>query len=200
VPLAPQSFLYRHDPHPGVATITLNRPDRHNALPFDVSRGLHDPFRTLDDEPGVRAVIITGPGRASGSGGDVEDIIGALFARDEAGLLEFPRLTCGLILAMRQCRRPIVGALNGTVAGAGAVIAAACDVRVAAESAKIAFLFTKGGLSGAAKGAAWLLPPIVGPGLPAALLMTGDFLDPHTALRMGLYNRGLVHAVEMSAQ
>src|SRR2546426_12379294 len=90
---------------------------------------------------------------------------------------------------MRQCRRPIVGALNGTVAGAGAVIAAACDVRVAAESAKIAFLFTKVGLSGADMGAAWLLPRIVGLGLAAELLMTGDFIDARTALRIGLYNR-----------
>src|SRR3989475_790693 len=141
----------QHDPHTGVATITLNRPDRLNALTFDVYRELRDAFRTLDGEPGVRAVIITGAGRAFCSGGDVEDIIGALFARDAAGLLEFTRLTCDLILALRQCRRPIVGALNGTVAGAGAVIAAACDMRIAAESAKIAFLFTKVGLSGACR-------------------------------------------------
>src|SRR5206468_3669646 len=119
MPLAPQSFLYQHDPHTGVATITLNRPDRLNALTFDVYRELRDTFRALDSEPGVRAVVITGAGRAFCSGGDVEDIIGALFGRDEARLLEFTRLTCDLILAMRQCRRPVVGALNGTVAGAG---------------------------------------------------------------------------------
>ena len=123
MPLAPQSFLYQQDPHTGVATITLNRPDRLNALTFDVYRELRDAFRALDGEPGVRAVVITGAGRAFCSGGDVEDIIGALFARDDAGLVEFTRLTCDLILAMRHCRRPIVGALNGTVAGAGAVIA-----------------------------------------------------------------------------
>src|SRR5207247_679969 len=169
MPLAPQSFLYRHDRHTGVATITLNRPDRLNALTFDVYRELRDTFRTLDDEPGVRAVIITGTGRAFCSGGDVEDIIGALFARDEAGLLEFTRLTCDLILAMRQCRRPIVGALNGTVAGAGAVIAAACDVRVAAESAKIAFLFTKVGRSG-------------GRGIPKDALNREAHMDLVTAL------------------
>src|SRR5256712_5814402 len=91
MPLAPQSFLYQHDPHHGVATITLNRPDRLNALTFDVYRELRDAFRTLDDEPGVRAVIITGAGRAFCSGGDVEDIIGALFAR-EPGELEQPRV------------------------------------------------------------------------------------------------------------
>src|SRR2546429_347039 len=197
MPLAPQSFLYRHDPHSGVATITLNRPDRLNALTFDVYRELRDAFGALDDEPGVRAVVMAGAGRAFCSGGDVEDIIGALFGRDEAGLLEFTRLTCDLILAMRQCRRPVVGALNGTVAGAGAVMAAACDVRVAAESAKIAFLFTKVGLSGADMGAAWLLPRIVGLGLAAELLMTGDFIDAQTALRIGLYNRVVAHAEVM---
>src|SRR5256714_5545348 len=189
MPLAPESFLYQHDPHTGVATITLNRPDRLNALTFDVYRELRDAFRTLDGEPGVRAVIITGAGRAFCSGGDVEDIIGALFARDAAGLLEFTRLTCDLILALRQCRRPIVGALNGTVAGAGAVIAAACDMRIAAESAKIAFLFTKVGLSGADMGAAWLLPRIVGYGHATEMLLTGDFVDAKRAHEIGLYNR-----------
>src|SRR5205809_18284 len=197
MPLAPESFLYQHDPHTGVATITLNRPDRLNALTFDVYRELRDAFRTLDGEPGVRAVIITGAGRAFCSGGDVEDIIGALFARDAAGLLEFTRLTCDLILALRQCRRPIVGALNGTVAGAGAVIAAACDVRIAAESAKIAFLFTKVGLSGADMGAAWLLPRIVGFGHASELLMEGEFITAERAAAIGLYNHVVHDAVLM---
>src|SRR3989454_2148771 len=187
--LAPTSFLYRHDPHTGVATITLNRPEKLNALTFDVYRELRDAFRALDGEPGVRAVVITGAGRAFCSGGDVEEIIGALFARDDAGLLEFTRLTCDLILAMRHCRRPIVGALNGTVAGAGAVIAAACDMRIAAGSAQIAFLFTKVGLSGADMGAAWLLPRIVGYRHATELLVTGDFVDAKRAHEIGLYNR-----------
>jgi len=189
MPLTPKSFLYEPDARTGVATITLNRPDRLNALTFDVYRELRDAFRALDTEPGVRAVIITGAGRAFCSGGDVEDIIGALFERDDAGLLAFTELTCDVILAMRQCRRPIIGALNGTVAGAGAVIAAACDVRVAADSARIAFLFTKVGLSGADMGAAWLLPRLVGLGHATELLMTGDFIDAASALRIGLYNR-----------
>src|SRR2546425_4008152 len=162
--LNPKSFLYTIDSANAVATITLNRPERLNALTFEIYTELRDTFRALDTEPGVRAIIITGTGRAFCSGGDVEDIIGVLFSRDAAGLLEFTRLTGDLILALRQCRRPIVGALNGTVAGAGAVIAAACDVRIAAESARIAFLFTKVGLSAADMGAAWLLPRIVGPG------------------------------------
>src|SRR5213596_2144854 len=198
MPLAPQSFLYRHDPHTGVATITLNRPDRLKSLTFDVYRELRDAFRTLDDEPGVRALVITGAGRAFCSGGDVEDIIGALFRRDYEGLLEFTRLTCDLILAMRQCRRPIVGALNGTVAGAGAVIAAACDIRIAAESAKIAFLFTKVGLSGADMRAAWLLPRIVGHGHASEMLLTGDFVDAKRAYEIGLYNRVVPQAQVLS--
>src|SRR5438552_935584 len=190
-------FSYQADTETSVATITLNRPERLNALTFEVYKELRDTFQRLDTEPGVRAIIITGAGRAFCSGGDVEDIIGALLGRDLTALQEFTRLTCDLILAMRQCRRPIVGALNGTVAGAGAVIAAACDVRVAAESAKIAFLFTKVGLSGADMGAAWLLPRIVGLGLAAELLMTGDFIDAQTALRIGLYNRVVADAAVM---
>src|SRR5881628_2930423 len=184
-----KSFLYDVDAQSSVATITLNRPERLNALTFEVYKDLRDAFQQLDTEPGVRAIIITGAGRAFCSGGDVEDIIGALLGKDLTALQEFTRLTCDLILAMRRCRRPIVGALNGTVAGAGAVIAAACDVRVAADSAKIAFLFTKVGLSGADMGAAWLLPRIVGLGYATELLMTGDFIDAATALRIGLYNR-----------
>src|SRR5256884_6213412 len=141
MPLAPQSFLYRHDPHTGVATITLNRPDRLNALTFDVYRELRDTFRTLDDEPGVRAVIITGTGRAFCSGGDVEDIIGALFARDEAGPLQFNRLPCHPNLPIPPCRRPVVGALNGTVAGAGGLLREAGDVGSSGGRAEIAVLF-----------------------------------------------------------
>ncbi len=179
------SFLYQVDA--GIATITLNRPERLNALTFEVYRDLRDRFQALDTEPGVRAIIITGAGRAFCSGGDVEDIIGALLGKDLTALQEFTRLTCDLILAMRRCRRPIVGALNGTVAGAGAVIAAACDIRIAAESAKIAFLFTRVGLSGADMGAAWLLPRIVGYGHATEMLLTGDFVDATRAYEIGLY-------------
>ena len=187
--IRPTTFLYEVDATTAVATITLNRPDRLNALTFAVYTELRDAFRTLDTERGVRAIVITGAGRAFCSGGDVEDIIGALLGRDLKALHEFTTLTCDLILAMRRCRRPIVGALNGTVAGAGAVIAAACDIRIAAESAKIAFLFTKVGLSGADMGAAWLLPRIVGYGLASEILMTGDFVDAKRAYDIGLYNR-----------
>jgi len=189
-----KSFLYDVDAQSSVATITLNRPERLNALTFEVYKELRDTFQRLDTEAGVRAIVITGAGRAFCSGGDVEDIIGALLGRDLKALQDFTRLTCDLILAMRRCRRPIVGALNGTVAGAGAVIAAACDIRVAAESAKIAFLFTKVGLSGADMGAAWLLPRIVGYGHATEMLLTGEFVDPKRAYEIGLYNRVVPHA------
>ena len=187
--LKPETFLYEHDADTSVATITLYRPDRLNALTFDVYAELRDAFRALDAEPGVRAIVITGAGRAFCSGGDVNDIIGPLFERDADGLLEFTRMTCDLVLAIRACRCPVIAALNGTVAGAGAVIAIACDVRIAADTAKIAFLFTKVGLSGADMGAAWLLPRIVGFGRATELLMTGDFIEAEEAFRIGLYNR-----------
>jgi enoyl-CoA hydratase/carnithine racemase len=119
----------------------------------------------------------------------VNDVIGELLHRDRAGLLEFTRLTCDLIRAMRALPRPIVASLNGTVAGAGAAIALASDLRVAADTARIAFLFVKVGLSGADMGAAHLLPRLVGLGRAAELLMTGDFVDAAEALRIGLYNR-----------
>jgi enoyl-CoA hydratase/carnithine racemase len=185
----PTTFLYEHNTATGVASITLNRPDRLNALTFDIYDELRRTFRALDSEPGVRAVVITGAGKAFCSGGDVHDIIGALFSRDDSGLVEFTRMTCDLILAIRQCRRPVVAALNGTTAGAGAVIAAACDIRIAAASAKIAFLFTKVGLSGADMGSAWLLPRLVGSGRATELLLTGAFITADEALRIGLYNR-----------
>ena len=185
----PKSFLYSLDQETGVATLTLNRPERLNALTFEVYDELRNTFYALHDEDDVRVVIITGTGRGFCTGGDVEDIIGRLFARDMRGLLEFTRMTCDLILAIRRCRKPVIGALNGTVAGAGAVIATACDMRVAAENAKIAYLFTRVGLSGADMGAAWMLPRIVGLAKASELLMTGDFIDAAEAHRIGLYNR-----------
>jgi len=184
-----ETFHYEHDAASGVATIILDRPERLNALTFDVYGELRKAFRQLDNEPDVRTILLTGRGRAFCSGGDVEDIIGQLFKRDYRGLLAFTRATGELILSMLHCRRPIIGALNGLVAGAGAVIASACDVRIAAESAKIAYLFTKVGLSGADMGASWLLPRIVGLGRAMELLMTGDFISAHEAERIGLYNR-----------
>jgi len=194
-----KSFRYEHDRETGVATITLDRPDRLNALTFEVYEELRQTFERIGAEEGVRSVLLTGSGRAFCSGGDVEDIIGELLDRDYRSLLDFTRKTGALILAMLRCPRPIVGALNGTVAGAGAVIASACDVRIASEHAKIAFLFTKVGLSGADMGASWLLPRIVGQGRAMEILMTGDFLDAQEAWRIGLYNR-VVAAEELPAE
>jgi len=185
----PKSFEYVLDVETGIATITLNRPERLNALTFEAYDELRRAFRVLSDEEDARVVVITGAGRGFCSGGDVEDIIGRLFERDMRGLLEFTRMTCDLILAMRQCRKPVIGALNGTVAGAGAVIATACDIRIGAESAKIAYLFTRVGLSGADMGAAWMLPRIVGLGKASELLMTGEFISAEEAHRVGLYNK-----------
>lgn len=172
-----------------ILTITLDRPERLNALTFESYAELRDLFYHIPKDAGVRAVVLTGQGKGFCSGGDVESIIGALFERDYPGLLEFTRLTCDLIAAISKCKQPVIAALNGTVAGAGAIIAAACDLRIAVPTAKIAFLFTKVGLSGADMGAAWLLPRIVGWGRASELLMTGDFVDAARAEAMGLYNR-----------
>ena len=182
------SFLSVHDEATGVVTLTLNRPDRMNALTFEVYDELRRTFWALDRAPGVRAIVLTGAGTSFCTGGDVHDIIGPLLSRDMRGLLEFTHLTCDLVLAMRRCRRPIIAALNGTVAGAGAVIATAADIRVAVPAARIAFLFTRVGLSGADMGSAWLLPRIVGFGRATEMLMTGAFVSAEEAHRIGLYN------------
>jgi enoyl-CoA hydratase/carnithine racemase len=183
----PRSF--RFEQAGPVVTLRLDRPQAMNALTFDVYRELTDTFRALADRADVRAIVLTGTGRAFCTGGDVREIIGALLGRDEKALLEFTTLTCNLIRAMRALPRPIVASLNGTVAGAGAAIALASDLRVAADTARIAFLFVKVGLAGADMGAAHLLPRMVGLGRATELLMTGDFIEADEALRIGLYNR-----------
>ena len=189
MPIQPKSFLHHFDAASGVVTLTLNRPERLNALTFEVYGELRDAFRALDAEPGVRAVVITGAGRAFCSGGDVEDIIGALFGRDANGLLEFTRMTCDLILAMRRCRRPVIGALNGLAAGAGAVIASACDVPRRRRVGEDRLPVRARRASGADMGASWLLPRLVGLGQATELLMTGDFIDARRAHAIGLYQR-----------
>ena len=186
--VTPKSFLYETSAT-GVATITLNRPERLNALTFEVYRELTDIFLALRSESDVRAVVITGAGRAFCSGGDVHDIIGELFKRDMEGLLEFTRMTCDLVRNIRALRKPVIASLNGTTAGAGACIALASDIRIASEEAKIAFLFVKVGLSGADMGAAYLLPRVVGLAKATELLYTGDFISAREAERLGLYNR-----------
>jgi enoyl-CoA hydratase/carnithine racemase len=186
--LTPKSFLYEKSAE-GVVTITLNRPERLNALTFEVYRELTDTFAGLRNETSVRAVIITGAGRAFCSGGDVHDIIGELFSCEMEGLLKFTRMTCELIQNIRALPKPVIASLNGTTAGAGACIALASDIRIANEEAKIAFLFVKVGLSGADMGAAYLLPRVVGLAKATELLYTGDFISAQEAERIGLYNR-----------
>jgi enoyl-CoA hydratase/carnithine racemase len=183
----PKSFLYTQSD--GIATITLNRPERLNAITFEVYHELTAFFAKLRDEKDARVVVITGAGRAFCSGGDVRDIIGELQGRDAEGLLEFTRLTCELIRNMRALPKPIIASLNGTTAGAGACIALASDIRIAAEEAKIAFIFVKVGLAGTDMGATYLLPRVVGLAKATELLMTGDFISAAEAEAIGLYNR-----------
>jgi enoyl-CoA hydratase/carnithine racemase len=173
----------------GVATITLDRPNRLNALTFAIYRELAETFERTGGDASVRAIVITGRGRGFCSGGDQDDIIKELLGRDTPALLAFTRATGRLIEAMRACRRPIVGAINGVAVGAGAVIACACDVRIAAAGAKFGFIFPKVGLCGADMGATYLLPRIVGLGHASELLFFGDVIDAEHAARIGLVNR-----------
>lgn len=170
----------------GLSVITLDRPERLNALTFAVYRELADRFAAMRTDDAVHAVVITGRGKAFCSGGDVHDIIGRLFERDEEQVLAFTRMTGELIANMRRLPKPIVAGINGVAAGAGAVIALASDLRVFASSAKIAFLFTNVGLTGADMGAGWLLPRVVGLGRATELLMLGNGIDAATAERYGL--------------
>lgn len=173
--------------HDGVTTITLDRPDRLNALTFEIYRELARTFR--EPPAGTRAVVITGAGKGFCSGGDVEDIIGRLFDRDMAGLLEFTRTTGELVRAMKACRAPVIAAINGVAAGAGAIIAMASDLRIGSTTARVSFLFNKVGLSGADMGACHLLPRIVGLGRATELLMLGDVVGAEEAHRIGFLNK-----------
>jgi enoyl-CoA hydratase/carnithine racemase len=183
----PRSFGYREED--GVATITLDRPDRMNALTFEVYRELTDTFAALARREEVRAVILTGAGRAFCTGGDVKDIIGPLLEMTPAERADFTRMTCELIRRVRELPRPVIAAVHGPCAGAGAALALACDLRLASPEARFGFLFVRVGLCGADMGAAWMLPRVVGAGRAAELLMTGDFVDAQEAFRIGLVNR-----------
>ena len=182
----PQSFEFHVTD--GIGRIFLSRPDVYNALTFQVYEELTQLFADLRSEEGVRAVVVSGRGKAFCSGGDVREIIGALLDKGEQDLLAFTRTTCELVWNMRSLHKPVIAALNGVVAGAGAMIAIASDFRIAADTAKIAFLFVRVGLSGADMGACYLLPKIVGLTKATELLMTGDFIGPEEAFRIGLYN------------
>jgi enoyl-CoA hydratase/carnithine racemase len=175
--------------HDGIGTITFQRPDKLNALTFDVYADLRDLLAELPRRPDVRVLVITGTGRGFCSGGDVHEIIGELQEADAARLLEFTRMTGAVIGHMRDCPVPIIASINGVAAGAGAVIALAADFRVLARSASLAFLFTKVGLAGADMGSAYLLPRLVGLSKATELLILGDSLDADAAAALGLAYR-----------
>jgi enoyl-CoA hydratase/carnithine racemase len=183
----PSTFAWKLEA--GVGTITLTRPDRLNSLTFAVYEELADFLAALDAEPAVRAVVLTGEGRAFCSGGDVEDIIGELFSRDMRGLVEFTRVTGRLIANIRKLRRPVIAAVNGVAVGAGAVMALACDFRIASENAKFGFIFPKVGLCGADMGAAYLLPRVIGLAKASELLFLGDIINAEEARAIGLVTK-----------
>ncbi|WP_173124590.1 enoyl-CoA hydratase family protein [Kibdelosporangium persicum] len=170
----------------GVATVTFCRPEKLNALTFDVYADLRDLVAELPHRGDARVLVITGEGRGFCSGGDVEEIIGELRGMEPAQLLEFTRMTGAVVKALRECPLPVIAAVNGIAAGAGSVIALASDFRLLAASASFAFLFTKVGLAGADMGSAYLLPRLVGFGRATELLMLGDKVDAATALSIGL--------------
>jgi enoyl-CoA hydratase/carnithine racemase len=197
----PQHFLWRQDGK--VGTITLNRPERKNPLTFESYQELIDTFKALAHAEDVKIVVITGAGGNFCSGGDVHEIIGPLVkmkdAEDYAGLLRFTRMTGELVKVMRACPQPVVAAVDGICAGAGAILAMASDLRIGTERSKVGFLFTHVGLSGADMGACALLPRIIGQGRASELLYTGRFMSALEAERWGFYNR-VVTADELAKE
>jgi enoyl-CoA hydratase/carnithine racemase len=173
----------------GVATVTFSRPERLNALTFDVYADLRDLVLELPHRGDARVLVLTGEGRGFCSGGDVEEIIGELQRMGAAELLEFTRMSGAVVRAMRDCPLPIVAAVNGVAAGAGSVLALASDFRLLARSARFSFLFTRVGLAGADMGAAYLLPRLVGLGRATELLILGEDVSPDRALEIGLAGR-----------
>jgi enoyl-CoA hydratase/carnithine racemase len=173
----------------GVATVTFNRPDRLNALTFETYADLRDLLAELPHRGDVSVLVITGTGRGFCSGGDINDIIGQLQEMDSKSLLEFTRMTGAVVQGMRQLPIPIISAVNGVAAGAGAVIALASDLRILAASAAFHFLFTRVGLAGADMGAAYLLPRVVGLGRATEMLLLGEKIEAEPAERIGLANR-----------
>jgi len=190
-------FLWRVDNRVGY--LTLNRPDKKNPLTFDSYAELRDLFRLLHDGAGVRVVVVDGAGGNFCSGGDVHEIIGPLTKMNERGLLDFTHMTGDLVRAMRACPQPIIAAVEGVCAGAGAIIAMASDLRLASPSAKTAFLFVRVGLSGADMGACAMLPRIIGQGRAAELLFTGRNMTADEGFAWGFWNR-LSDAVLADAQ
>ena len=184
---SPEHFGWAFDD--GVATVTLNRPERKNPLTFESYAELRDTFRALVYTPAVKAVVVTGAGGNFSSGGDVHEIIGPLTEMDMPGLLKFTRMTGDLVKAMRGCPQPIVAAIDGVCVGAGAIVAMASDLRLATPEAKTAFLFTRVGLAGCDMGACAILPRIIGQGRASELLFTGRSMSAEEGLVWGFHNR-----------
>jgi len=180
-------FKYKF--HDGVACITLDRPERKNPLTFDSYAELRDLFRAMAFAPDAKAVVISGAGENFSSGGDVHEIIGPLTELDMPGLLAFTRMTGDLVKAMRACPQPIIAAIDGVCAGAGAILAMASDIRLGTARSKTAFLFTRVGLAGCDMGACAILPRIIGQGRAAELLFTGRSMTGEEAERWGFINR-----------
>ena len=178
----------RYDIAGRVATVTLDRPERRNPLTFALYAELRDWFLQRRDDDAVAAIVLTGAGEHFCSGGDVHDIIGPLTTATPQRLLEFTQMTGDLVKAMRGCPQPVVSAIDGTCAGAGAILAMASDVRFGTRRSKVAFLFTRVGLSGADMGACAMLPRIVGLGRASQLLYTGEAMSGERALEWGFYN------------
>jgi enoyl-CoA hydratase/carnithine racemase len=184
-----KSRHFRYESNEGTATITLNRPERKNSLTFNSYAELRDLFRSLCEATDIKAVVLTGAGENFCSGGDVHEIIGPLTKLDMPGLLTFTRLTGDLVKAMRACPQPIIAAIDGACAGAGALLALASDLRLGTARSKIAFLFTRVGLAGCDMGACALLPRVIGQGRAAELLLTGRTMSGEEAERWGFLNR-----------
>ncbi len=184
-----QATHFLFDVQAGVATITLNRPERKNPLSFESYAELRDLFRAMVDAHDVHAVVVTGSGGNFCSGGDVHEIIGPLTQLDMPGLLTFTRMTGDLVKAMRACPQPIVAAIDGICAGAGALLALASDLRYGTVRSKTFFLFNRVGLAGCDMGACALLPRVIGQGRASELLYTGRGLGGEEAERWGFYNR-----------
>jgi enoyl-CoA hydratase/carnithine racemase len=185
------SFLY--EVADGIAKIRLNDPEKLNALTFQTYEELERLFEGLAQDDSVKVVIITGTGKGFCSGGSVQEIIGKLIDMNAEELNRFTRMTCAVTRNMRNLKKPIIAAVNGIAAGAGAMLALASDLRIASDRAKFAFLFTRVGLSGADMGALYLLPRIVGQGRATELLFLGDTIDAQEAFRIGLANRVVEH-------
>jgi enoyl-CoA hydratase/carnithine racemase len=172
-----------------VATVTLNRPERKNPLTFESYRELTDFFRACAMDDAVKTVVVSGAGGNFSSGGDVFEIIGPLVQMDTKGLTAFTRMTGDLVKAMRACPQPVIAAVDGICAGAGAIIAMASDMRLAAVGAKVAFLFNKVGLAGCDMGACAILPRIIGQSRASELLYTGRFMTAEEGERWGFFSR-----------